>query len=364
MNYLKSFFAFFLFYFSLTFANAQTQFTKIEAPGLSGVKFKSTINGLEYVVYIQCPENFDKTNKKYPVIYVTDAQWHFSLLKDIYNGQLYDGLVPEVILVGITWTGDYEANRGRDFTPTPLEGFQNSGNAAKFLSIIKDEIMPHINSNYPVDKTNQALYGVSLGGIFALYTLFDQPDLFNRFIILSPSVWGNSQMIFQYEEKFAQKKLPLNVKIFFGCGEYELPFDPTDSFNKFSNQLRLRNYKGLEMESAILEKMGHGSVSCMGISRGLQFIYKKPDIKVETSLLEKYTGNYQWNTGSILITQKDNTLYGNINGLVIRFYAETNEKFYMKGLKGEFQYKKDENGKVIGYQFFKDNFNMFFKKLD
>jgi predicted alpha/beta superfamily hydrolase len=367
MNYLKSFFAFFLFYFSLTFANAQTQFTKIEAPGSSGVKFKSTINGFEYLVYINCPEGFTKSGKKYPVIYTTDAQWSFTLFKDVHGGLLYDGLVPEAIIVGITWPSDYGSNRGRDLTPTHLDDVQNSGNATKFISVIKDEIMKYIEANYPIDNTNQTLHGTSLGGLFTLYTLFYQPDLFQRYIALSPSLGWDNQMIFQQEQKFAEKKLPLHKKLFLGSGGYEQEFNEGNFFDNFSNQLKEHNHKGLEVECVVLEKMGHGSISPVGISRGLQFVFSKPEIKLDTVVLDKYVGTYESPNGNFQLIRKDNRLYVSIRTMKISLYAEANERFYMKGLKNVIEFKKDEKGKVIGYQSVDSNdttVSTIYKKLD
>ena len=58
-----------------------------------------------------------------------------------YYGQKYDGFLPDLIIVGITWTGEYDANRARDFTPTHIESFPISGNASKFLSVVKNELL-------------------------------------------------------------------------------------------------------------------------------------------------------------------------------------------------------------------------------
>src|SRR6478609_5024349 len=159
-----------IFFLSLLFSinTSYSQITKVETPGPSGIKFKSAIDSQEYVLYVQLPDNYAKSDKKYPVLYVTDGQWFFQSVLQAYYGHHYDGFVPDLIVVGITWTDNYEANRGRDFTPTHLESFSTSGNAAKFLAVIKNEITRYIDSTYRTDKKDKALYGTSLGGLFAV----------------------------------------------------------------------------------------------------------------------------------------------------------------------------------------------------
>jgi hypothetical protein len=101
---LKLFIGLLSFFFSVNIS--YSQITKVETPGPSGVKFRSVIDSQEYVLYINLPEGYEKSNKNYPVLYVTDGQWNFTRLLNAYWSQRFDGFVPDLIVVGITWTGD------------------------------------------------------------------------------------------------------------------------------------------------------------------------------------------------------------------------------------------------------------------
>ena len=46
----------------------------------------------------------------------------------------------------------------------------------------------------------RTIEGYSIGGLFALYTLFTKPETFNRYIVGSPYLLWNNSSIFSYEE--------------------------------------------------------------------------------------------------------------------------------------------------------------------
>src|SRR5207237_5637232 len=112
-----------------------------------------------------------------------------------YGEQYYDGFIPEIIVVGVTWGGNqpnYDSLRARDYTPTPESRLPQSGGAENFLAFMKKELFPFIESNYKANSKDRTLMGSSLGGLFTLYSLFTQPGLFQRYIAASPAYnWGN-----------------------------------------------------------------------------------------------------------------------------------------------------------------------------
>src|SRR5687767_6833511 len=98
----------------------------------------STIVGQEYDLLIHLPGNYNtNTEKTYPVLYLLDAQWDFPLVTGLYGSQNYDGFIPGIIIVGITWGGknpDPGRLRFRDFTPVTSNQQPGTGNADNFLS--------------------------------------------------------------------------------------------------------------------------------------------------------------------------------------------------------------------------------------
>lgn len=99
------------------------------------------------------------------------------------------GFNPPIIMVGVVNTylnGDNQ--RGRDLTPTGKEG---SGSGPAFLAFIKNELIPYINKTYP-SSGSSILWGHSLGGMFVLYALCKEPQLFDAYIAADPSLWWDN----------------------------------------------------------------------------------------------------------------------------------------------------------------------------
>ncbi len=113
----------------------------MEVPGTQLLRIHSSIVGQDYDLYVIIPRNYHDTTRTFPVLYLLDAQYDFPLMNGVYGEQYYDGFVPDVITVGITWAGEhanYDTLRARDYTPTPYKQVPYTGNASKFLAFIKN----------------------------------------------------------------------------------------------------------------------------------------------------------------------------------------------------------------------------------
>lgn len=80
--------------------------------------------------------------------------------------------------------------RPEDLRPRPNgRAWTETGGAPAFLDFLRETILPVICGDYQVDRGRMALFGHSLGGLFALHTLFADPGLFRTVIASSPSLW-------------------------------------------------------------------------------------------------------------------------------------------------------------------------------
>jgi uncharacterized protein len=125
----------------------------------------------------------------------------FILLQELIQQLSYasgNTVLPEMIVVGILNT-----DRTRDLTPTHStssafgqtpEMLKNSGGADNFLAFIEKELMPYIDTTYPV-APYKMLVGHSFGGLFAMHTLLNKPQLFNSYIAIDPSLWWDDQAL-------------------------------------------------------------------------------------------------------------------------------------------------------------------------
>lgn len=278
--------------------NTNAQYPRVQIPGSEVRKITSArVAGQEYELHILLPANYKNSNKKYPVVYLMDSQWDFPLLKSIYGQQFFDGFIPELIIVGVTWGGanpNPDSLRARDYTPTNEGRLVQSGNADKFLSFMRDELFPFIENDYKADNTNRTLVGCSLGGLFTLYALFTQPDMFAGYVAASPAVGWDKEVMYQYEKKYASnKKLPA-ARLFMTVGDVERS---APAFQRFASQLTQRGNPSLKIKQVVLENTGHSGTKSETYARGLQYIFEKPKLTIASAILDKYIGKYQSGNG-------------------------------------------------------------------
>jgi predicted alpha/beta superfamily hydrolase len=255
-----------------------------------GQATESAKTGRDYDIYIRPPDDYAKGgDKKYPVLYVLDGQWDFKLLDSIYGGLYYDGFVPEMIIVGITYSGDhpdYGSLRAMDYTPVSDSSLPGSGDAAKFLAFLKEELFPLIETHYRVDTSRRVLMGHSFGGLFTLYAMFAEPELFSDYVSGSPAVPYGGQFAVDQETEYASNHKDLPVRLFLFVGSQEGLDYPVE---KFMQVLRERNYPGLEMETLIIDNATLASnrkVTTAG--RDISFRISKPATLQTPDLIRRY----------------------------------------------------------------------------
>lgn len=163
----------------------------------------SDILGQERPLNIYLPYGFSPDSAKtYPVIYLLDgsADQDFLHIAGLVQFASYPWLeyCPESIVVGIA-----NLDRTHDFTHPPhhpeySEQAPSSGGSADFIRFIAEELQPYMEAHYPLDGT-RTLIGQSLGGLLATEMLFVQPDLFDNYLIVSPSLWWDDHHLLNSE---------------------------------------------------------------------------------------------------------------------------------------------------------------------
>jgi uncharacterized protein len=251
-----------------------TTFARVTMPDTEVRQLKSSATGRSYDIYVRLPDQYAKEQgRKYPVLYLLDGQWDFKLLDSIQSGLLYDKFVPEMIIIGITYSGDrpdYGALRAMDYTPVHDAFVSGSGDAPRFFAFLKEQLLPFIESNYRADPSQRALMGSSYGGTFTLYALFSEPGLFNGYVAASPVVVYGNGFAFKQEADYARDHKVLPVRLFLSVGGAEELGQPVEEFMQVLNK---RGYTGLEMETRIIEGERHAGNKPEAYNRGLRFVF-------------------------------------------------------------------------------------------
>ena len=152
-------------------------------------------------VQVFLPSSFKPgTDTKYDVMYVFDGgNWNMGVMAQLQRFIERESQMPPVIIVSVMGI-----DRNIELTPTHLDSWQApTGGAGNFLAFIKDELIPYINKKYPSNGDN-TIWGHSLGGMFVLYALLQEPKTFRSYIAVDPSLWWDDH----YIPRLAATKLP------------------------------------------------------------------------------------------------------------------------------------------------------------
>ncbi|ALN57771.1 esterase [Lysobacter enzymogenes] len=118
------------------------------------------------------------------------------------------------------------AARTRDYTPSAVDDGlgqgPRGGGAAAFAAALAERIQPEVRRRARIDRSREALWGHSLGGLFVLDLLYTRADAFAQWFPASPSLWwDNGRELGAPERQFLQGELrrPAGVAIMQGGSE-------------------------------------------------------------------------------------------------------------------------------------------------
>ena len=223
--------------------------------------FKSAVLNEERTVTVQLPKSYQaEPNKVYPVIYRLDGAGNIPLASAVIERLQNDNRAPEVIIVAIENT-----NRLRDFYPTvnkePQGPVGEGGGADKFLAFFEQELILLVNKNYRTHNY-KVISGASAGGVFALYALQANPELFQAHIAYSPAVWWNYGASAKSTKSFIAKTKELNSYVYINIGEEAGIM--RERYDELQQAIQLHKVRGLRFFSDAFAGISHNLTSAAG----------------------------------------------------------------------------------------------------
>jgi len=243
-------------------------------------RLKAESNGQDYEIRIKFPREYDPDHEVYPVLYVIDAETNFGGVSYIVQRLVKDDLIPKILVVGIAYDTEYSEFyrlRSRDLTPTRDRDLRSggasepdpAGGADAFSDFLEHELFPFVDDNYPAKKGDRAIYGHSYGGLYGCHVLLTRPRMFNRYLLLSPSLWYDDSLLLK---RVARAPLEFgSTRLYVGSGELEPRIDELQV--RFVDSLRARRPEGLSIESEVLANETHRTIFGAGFTNGMRFIF-------------------------------------------------------------------------------------------
>jgi len=252
--------------------------TPYELPRSSVIELQEKSSGRIYPLFIQLPQSYtSQADKKYPVIYLTDAPYSFPLVSGATRFPMNSGLMQHAIIVAVSYEKGSvgPGSRIRDFTPTVAKDWkQQTGNAQGHLAFLRDTVMPFIEKNYRANKTDRTFVGHSLGALFGAYVLFSEPELFSGYILGSPSVWFDDDVILAAPALKPKRK----IKVYLSVGEYETPAygegqDMVAAAHKLQQKIQSLGSSSVELHFSVVAGASHVTAFPTIAIQGLDWIY-------------------------------------------------------------------------------------------
>lgn len=237
------------------------------------IKINSAVLNETRILNIYLPFKYEEhSDKKYPVIYLLDgsADEDFIHISGIVQFGSFPWInsIPESIVVGIS-----NIDRKKDFTyPSENEldqkDFPTSGGSEKFIQFIAMELQPFINDNFNTNSS-KTLIGQSLGGLLATEILLKKPELFDNYIIVSPSLWWDDEKLLQsVPPKFNSPK-----SIYIAVGKEGEIMERLAK--ELYTKIKTINNPYIKSKFEFLEQKSHGDALHQAAYNALEWINKK-----------------------------------------------------------------------------------------
>ncbi|MBZ0114845.1 MAG: hypothetical protein K8J08_20460 [Thermoanaerobaculia bacterium] len=271
---------------STTQGPSKVVYPKVELEGTEVRELTAEANGENYEIYVKFPRGYEAGKENYPVLYVLDAETNFGGVTYIVQRLIKDRILPPMLVVGVAYGVDYDTFyqlRTRDLTAnpgTPCRGGSCGGGAEAFRKFLAKELFPFIEANYRVAGKSRALYGHSFGGLFGFYTLTTAPEMFDRYLLLSPSLWWAKRAVLEETKRRGPIKAPTRLYVGIGARENSRHHDGESMVDHQLEMVRLLEGKEgtrLVIRSEVLDDETHRTLFGDAFTRGLRFLYEESE---------------------------------------------------------------------------------------
>lgn len=174
-------------------------------------------------VRVYLPPGYENSRRKYPVVYMHDAQNLFDDATSFVGewgvdenlNELSESAGLNLIVVGID---NGQENRNTELTPWENERLGKPEGEA-YMRFVVEVVKPYIDNEYRTKsgRKHTAVMGSSLGGLISHYAIYTYPRVFSKAGIFSPSYWV-SEEVYAYTKS---NPVPRNSRLYLLVGQKE-----------------------------------------------------------------------------------------------------------------------------------------------
>ena len=156
----------------------------------------STVMGGAREINVWTPPGYADSGKTYPVVYLLDGgqDQDFHHISGLAQLGTVNGSTRDVIVVGIA-----TADRRNELAlptgdPDLIARYPTQGQSDRFRRFVGEEVQPFIEARYRTSGET-VLMGESLAGLFVVETFLKEPQMFDAYVAVSPSLWWDGGVL-------------------------------------------------------------------------------------------------------------------------------------------------------------------------
>jgi predicted alpha/beta superfamily hydrolase len=271
---------------------------------------------------------------KLPAIYALDNGWEIA--GPVGQMMSYMTAMSPAYVVSIGYPpGTTHRDTDLLFEPVTENGKTFGGGGARFLAFLTDELGPWLEARYPIDRSKAILFGHSFGGLFTANALATKPDAFGGYVIGSPSVRYDPDVVERIAEVASSGG---GRRVFVSAGEHEgygIPEGATAIAAALSGA-------GSTFQARSRVYAGEGHISYYPRLAPEAFAWVLPPavkqqsdaVALSAEALERVTGKYKLADGRVIaVWREDGKTLASMTGIngFSEIFPESENRFFFDG---------------------------------
>ncbi|MDR3317480.1 MAG: hypothetical protein LBS71_01595 [Puniceicoccales bacterium] len=291
---------------------------EVTIPNTEEFILRSQVNRVPYKLFVALPDDYKQSSEKYPVLYLTDADFMFPIARATCTPPFLDksGHWQKIIIVGVSYQNQdfshtnekayhfhFKKNRNRmrncmggaivkrrDYMGAAIaksmekfldkdvtaEMLKDIGQAEKIKDFLGKELIPYVDQHYRTNGEN-ALGGSSSGGHFALWVLLNNPELFQKYIGASPAPWTEGGYLLKQLSNLTYTH-PIKLYLSIGDKEKEIK-GKCDNFTDKNAMMQylyaeIGKHGNIQTKFEVLKDQDHYRACACGLIKGMEYIFK------------------------------------------------------------------------------------------
>lgn len=206
-----------------------------------------------------------------PVLYMPDGGMgeDFLHVAGLVQVSVMNGTMRPFMLVGIENTERRRDLTGPTTDPEDRTIAPRVGGSAAFRDFLRDELMPAIRARYPTTGET-AIVGESLAGLFVAETFALEPDLFDTYVAIDPSLWWNRHALLDTIDELLATRSDLHNMVFLASSDEPGMGPPT---LRMAQALESAAAPGLRVHYLPMPEESHGTIYHPAALRAFRLVF-------------------------------------------------------------------------------------------